>query len=129
MPEKSVPQERKGYSAAEKQRIMQRLSEERKRVEKNRESLKRYLADKRIYHYLGSEYYKVKDYKHSFYIKKEIIESLDNGVQEVELERTGYTSNRTQKGFIKWDSDRESILLSQSKVRIYYKPFEIEREY
>jgi predicted nucleic acid-binding Zn-ribbon protein len=129
MAEKSVPQERKGYSAAEKARIMQRLSEERKRVEKNRESLKRYLADKRIYNYLGSEYYKVKDYKHSFYIKKEIIESLDSAVQEVELERTGYTSNRTQKGFIKWDSARESILLSQSKVRIYYKPFEIEREY
>jgi len=120
-----LPETRKGYSGAEKQRIMQRLTEERKRLEKSKEALRRYLADKKLFTYLGSDYYKIKDYKHSFYIKKEIIESLDSSVQEVDLERTGYTSTRTQKGFIKWDSNRECILLSLSKVRIYYKPFEI----
>jgi hypothetical protein len=47
-------------------------------------------------------------------------------VQEVDLERTGYTAKGVMKGFIKWDSVRETILLSLSKVRIYYKPYEIE---
>jgi hypothetical protein len=120
---------KKRLSAEEKARVMQQLDEQRRQEQKAKESLKRYLKNKKVYDYRGNEYYKVKDYKNSFYIKKSIIEALDTTVQEVELERTGYTSNRTQKGFIKWDSMRETILLSLSKIRIYYKPFEIEEEY
>ncbi len=114
------------YTEAEKKRILEQLNEQRRQEQKARESLRRYLSDKKVYRYRGSEYYKVKDYKSAFYIKSSIIRSLDATVQEVELERTGYTSNRTQRGFIKWDSMQEKILLSESKVRIYYKPFEIE---
>jgi len=120
---------KKRLSAEEKARVMQQLDEQRRQEQKAKESLKRYLKNKKVYDYRGNEYYKVKDYKNSFYIKKSIIEALDTTVQEVELERTGYTSNRTQKGFIKWDSMREAVLLSLSKIRIYYKPFEIEEEY
>lgn len=120
---------KKRLSAEEKARVMQQLDEQRRQEQKAKESLKRYLKNKKVYDYRGNEYYKVKDYKNSFYIKKSIIEALDTTVQEVELERTGYTSNRTQKGFIKWDSMRETVLLSLSKIRIYYKPFEIEEEY
>ena len=120
---------KKRLSAEEKARVMQQLDEQRRQEQKAKESLKRYLKNKKVYDYRGNEYYKVKDYKNSFYIKRSIIEALDTTVQEVELERTGYTSNRTQKGFIKWDSMRETILLSLSKIRIYYKPFEIEEEY
>jgi hypothetical protein len=120
---------KKRLSAEEKARVMQQLDEQRRQEQKAKESLKRYLKNKKVYDYRGNEYYKVKDYKNSFYIKRSIIEALDTTVQEVELERTGYTSNRTQKGFIKWDSMRETVLLSLSKIRIYYKPFEIEEEY
>ena len=120
---------KKRLSAEEKARVMQQLDEQRRQEQKAKESLKRYLKNKKVYDYRGNEYYKVKDYKNSFYIKRSIIEALDTTVQEVELERTGYTSNRTQKGFIKWDSMREIVLLSLSKIRIYYKPFEIEEEY
>ena len=122
----SAQQKAARISAEEKARIMQQLDEQRRQEQKAKESLKRYLKNKKVYEYRGNEYYKVKDYKNSFYIKRSIIESLDTTVQEVDLERTGYTSNRTQKGFIKWDSMREAVLLSLSKIRIYYKPYEIE---
>ena len=54
------------------------------------------------------------------------MESLAETVVEVELERSGYTANRKQKGFIKWDPVRQSIMASLSKVRVYFKPFEVE---
>jgi predicted methyltransferase len=124
--EAPMSQENQQSSNTEKERIMQQLHEKRRLEQKNRESLRRYLADKKVYHYRGTEYYKVKDYKNSFYVLRSIVESLDTTVQEVDLERTGYTAKGVMKGFIKWDSVRETILLSLSKVRIYYKPYEIE---
>ena len=117
----------KPYTSDEKKRIMERLHEERKRKQQTIESLKKYLSDKKIYHYKGEEYYKVSDYKNSFYIKKSDINALDATVMEVELERAGYASNRSLKGLVKWDNIRETLLLSTSKIRIYYKPFHIEK--
>jgi hypothetical protein len=114
------------YSAMEKARIMAHLHDERKRTQKNIEAIKRYFANKKIFVYKGKEYYKVKDYKNSFYIKVSFIENLNSTVQEIELERSGYTTNRTQKGFIKWDTARNCVLISLSKVRVYYKPFQVE---
>jgi hypothetical protein len=121
-----MPEETDGHRDAQKARIMQQLDEKRRQEQKTKESLQRYLVNKKIYDYRGDEYYKVKDYKNSFYIKRDVIESLDTTVQEVDLERTGYSGSRLMKGFIKWDSVRETILLSLSKIRIYYKPYEIE---
>jgi hypothetical protein len=117
---------KKFFSAVEKQKIMQKLHEERRRTQRVRESIKRYLAGKKIYNYKGKEYYKVSDYKQNFYVETSVIHNLDIAVQEVVLERSGYTSNRTQKGFIKWDQSRETILISLSNIRVYYKPFTIE---
>jgi hypothetical protein len=114
------------YSAARKAQIMAHLHDERKRTQKNVEAIKQYFADKKIFVYKGKEYYKVKDYKNSFYIKTSFIENLNSTVQEIELERSGYTTNRTQKGFIKWDPNRKCVLISLSKVRVYYKPFQVE---
>ena len=91
------------------------------------EDIKAYLSDKKVHIYKGKEYYKVKDYKQSFYVSREIVESLSDTVREVELERSGYMEKRKQKGFIKWDKISKRILVSLSNVRIYYKPFEIEK--
>jgi hypothetical protein len=125
---KTESQKRITFSAVEKQRIMQQLHEERRRTQKSREAIKRYLSNKKIYTYKGSDYYKVSDYKQSFYIEASVMKSLDNSVCEIELERSGYTANRIQKGFIKWDQMRETILISLSKVRVYYKPFKVEED-
>ena len=117
----------KNYTDSEKQRIMQELNDRRQREQKAKEAVKAYLSDKKIYTYKGKEYYKVKDYKQNFYVPRNIMESLADTVREVELERSGYTANRRQKGFIKWDMMRKGILISLSNVRVYYKPFEIEK--
>ncbi len=121
-----LPQDRKGYSAAEKRRILQELDEERRRAQRTGEEIRRYLSDKKTYNYHGDLYYKVSDYKQSFYILKSILDTMGNTIQEIELERSGYTTNRKMKGFIKWDNMRGSFLISTSKVRVYYKPFEVE---
>jgi predicted methyltransferase len=115
------------YTDEEKQRILEELHEKRRREQKAKEAIKAYLADKRIYLYKGKEYYKVKDYKQSFYVLCDTVKSLADTIREVELEKSGYTANRRQKGFIKWDMTRKSILISLSNVRVYYKPFEIEK--
>ncbi|WP_416792677.1 hypothetical protein ACM66Z_05470 [Sulfurovum sp. ST-21] len=119
--------EKKVFSAEEKQRIMQELNEKRRKEQKSKEAIKRYLSDKKVYRYKGGEYYKVSDYKQSFYITASVIRTLADTVQEVELERSGYTANRTQKGFIKWDCIRECILISPDRVKVYYKPFYVEK--
>jgi len=124
--EEGTAQTTKRFSPEEKKKIMERLHERRRQEQKSKEAIRRYLADKKVYNYQGREYYKIKDYKYSFYISKEVMESLAETVVEVELERSGYTANRKQKGFIKWDPVRQSILVSLSKVRVYYKPFEVE---
>jgi len=115
------------YSSDEKRRILQELDERRKREQKAKEAIKAYLSDKKIYTYKGKEYYKVKDYKQSFYVPRETMESLADTIRDVELERSGYMANRRQKGFIKWDMTSKRILISLSNVRVYYKPFEIEK--
>ncbi len=124
--EEGASSNEKRFSPEEKKKIMERLNERRRQEQKSKEAIRRYLSRKKIYNYQGREYYKIKDYKYSFYISKEVMESLADTVVEVELERSGYTANRKQKGFIKWDPVRQSILVSLSKVRIYYKPFEVE---
>jgi len=122
----AMSKEKKTYSATEKERIMEHLQEERKRTQTNIEAIKHYFSDKKVFIYKGKKYYKVSDYKNSFYINASFIEALNSTVQEIELERSGYTSNRVQKGFIKWDPARNCVLISLSKVRIYYKPFQVE---
>jgi len=117
------------YSAEEKQRIMRQLHEERRRTQRAREAIKKYLSDKKVYTYKGSKYYKVSDYKQNFFVEASVMKRLDTTVQEVELERSGYTANRVQKGFIKWDQMRGAVLISLSKIRVYYKPFTVESEY
>jgi len=118
--------EQKSYTTDEKKRIMEHLHDERKRTQKNIEAIKQYFTDKKIFTYKGKEYYKVSDYKNSFYIRSSFINNLNSTVQEIELERSGYTTNRKQRGFIKWDPARKCVLISLSKVRLYYKPFQVE---
>jgi len=112
-----------------KEEIMAGLSEERRREQKVKEQIKRYLSDKKIYRHKGDTYYKLSDYKHSFYVKTQVLEAMGSSVQEVELERAGYTENRVKRGFIKWDDMREGILLSTDRIRIYYKPYHAEAAY
>jgi hypothetical protein len=89
-------------------------------------SLKEYLSNKKIYQFRGKSYYKLYDYKETYYIETEIFEHLAQGSKEVSLERNSQYSSRSAKGMIKWDPLQQKILLSQSKVRLYYKPFEVE---
>jgi len=67
------------------------------------------------------------DYKASYYVSVESLKAMGSAVQEVELERAGYTVNRIKKGFVKWDNTREGILLSTDRIRVYYKPFHLEK--
>jgi len=89
-------------------------------------SLQEYLANKKVYPYRGKPYYKLYDYKESYYINADIIKRLEEGPQEVELERNSQYSAKNPRGMVKWDPVRQQILLSQSKVRLYYKPFKID---
>jgi hypothetical protein len=89
------------------------------------ESLATYLENKKIYKFRSKNFYKVSNYKNSFYIKEDIFKKLSSGTQEVNLEKN-YKTNNNSKGLIKWDSQRRKILLSESKVRIYFQPFDVE---
>jgi len=89
-------------------------------------SLKEYLSDKKVYSYRGKPYYKLYDYKESYYINANTIKRLEEGPQEVELERNSQFNAKNLRGMVKWDPLRQQILLSQSKVRLYYKPFKID---
>ena len=90
-----------------------------------KESLAHYLSNKKSYEFRGNSYYKVKNYKASYYIDKKVFDLLGNGTQEVILEKNAQ-SNTREKGLIKWDVLRKQILISESKIRTYYQPFEME---
>ena len=90
-----------------------------------KESLAHYLSNKKLHKFRGNSYYKVKNYKASYYIDKNVFDLLGNGTQEVILEKNTQ-SNTREKGLIKWDVLRKQILISESKIRTYYQPFEIE---
>ena len=89
-------------------------------------SLQAYLANKKIYPFKGKSYYKLHDYKNAYYIDADIIKQLEEGSQEVELERNAQYSAKNPRGMIKWDPVRQQILLSQSKVRLFFKPFKVD---
>jgi len=90
-----------------------------------KESLAHYLSNKKLYEFRGNSYYKVKNYKASYYIDQKVFDLLSNGTQEVILEKNTQ-SNTREKSLIKWDELRKQILISESKIRTYYQPFEME---
>jgi hypothetical protein len=89
-------------------------------------TLNEYLLNKKIHPFRGKEYYKLYDYKETYYIETKVLEQLEKGSKEVSLERNSQYSSRSAKGMIKWDPLQQKILLSQSKIRLYYKPFDVE---
>ena len=89
-----------------------------------KKSLEAYLANKNVHTFRGKSYYKVKNYRNSFYIEKRIFDLLSEGTQEVLLERNAQY-NTKEKGLIKWDPQRKQILISESKMRVYYQPYEV----
>ena len=88
------------------------------------ESLKKYLENKKIYKYNGKSYYKAKNYTNNYYIDKDKIQALSSGAKEVILEKNSKGSNT--KGMIKWSPEQKKIMISESKIRSYYQPFDIE---
>ena len=109
-----------------KERIMAGLSEERRREQKVKEQIKRYLSNKKQHIYKGEKYYRLSDYKATYHVSVESLQAMGSAVQEVELKQVGYTAHRTKKGYAKWDSIRECILITVDRIRIYYKPFHVE---
>jgi len=87
------------------------------------ELLAQYLSTKKVHTFRGKSYYKVKDYKSSYFIDKTIIERLSSGPKEVTLEKNALTS--PVKGMVKWDNMQKKILISESKVQLLYKPFTV----
>ena len=88
------------------------------------ESLKQYLSDKRLYEYRGKKYYKVKNYTQQFYILQEEIEALTSAPKEIRLEQNHQLKTQP-KSLVKWDSGKKRIMISESKIRIYFQPFEV----
>ena len=89
------------------------------------ESLEQYLSGKKIITFRNKTYYKVKNYKNSYYISTNVFDHLSQGIQEVELEKNSQRTTKN-KGLIKWDPVRKQILVSESKIRLYFQPFEVE---
>ena len=89
------------------------------------DSLSHYLKDKKAQHFRGKTFYKAKNYKASYYIDESVLKLLHLGAQEVELESNSM-SRHMAKGLIKWDILQKRILISESKIREYFQPFEIE---
>jgi hypothetical protein len=87
------------------------------------ESLQQYLSDKKTYEYRGKSYYKLKNYRHQYYVPREIIESLTSAPKEIILEQN-HQIRAQPKGLAKWDAVRKRIMISESKVRVYFQPYE-----
>jgi hypothetical protein len=88
------------------------------------ESLQHYLSGKKTYEYRGKPYYKVKNYQHHFYVAKEIIESLTSAPKEITLEQNHQIKTHP-KGLAKWDAGRKRVMISESKIRVYFQPYEV----
>jgi len=89
------------------------------------ESLAKYLSNKRIHKFQNKAYYKVKNYTSNYYIEDKVFDRLSEGTQDVMLEKNSQLASKP-KGLMKWDVSRKKILISESKIRIYYQPFDVE---
>jgi len=89
-----------------------------------KESLTHYLSNKRIHQFRGNSYYKVKNYKSNYFVEQDVIVRLSSGPQEVSLEKNALSS--PAKGMIKWDNLQKKVLVSESRHRLIYEPFNIE---
>ena len=89
-----------------------------------RESLQAYLSSKRDFEYKSKHYYKLKNYKHQYYVPKEVVETLTSAPREVVLEQNQKIKN-PPKGLIKWDPNRKRIMVSENKIRVHFEPYDI----
>ncbi len=87
-------------------------------------TLKEYLSHKHSFEYRGKRYYKLKNYKHTYYVAKEDIDTLTTAPKEIILEKNQKLKT-PHKGLAKWDSSRKRIVISEDKIKIYFQPFDV----
>lgn len=116
------------FDAEEKRRILAELNEKRLKEQKRTERFKKIFLRKRIYHIEGKDFYKLSDGKRVYYVEKEKIGKILKGPQPMTLHTFRYASGGKRTGLAKWDPVSGQIMLSESALRIYFKPFRLEKE-
>ncbi|RRS30036.1 MAG: hypothetical protein P794_08770 [Epsilonproteobacteria bacterium (ex Lamellibrachia satsuma)] len=117
------------FTPLEKQKILNQLNQERLFRQKNDEMQKKRFENKKIYTIQNKKYYKIMDFKHSYYIKVENYKNISYAQTTVLLYTYTFTTMTVRKGLAKIDKATERILISNDALRIYFKPYILEEEH
>ncbi len=117
----------KCIDAEEKRRILAELNAKRLKEQRRTERFKKHFLKTRIYHIEGKEFYKLSDGKRAYFVEKEMLRKVIDGPKEMTLHTFRYASGGKRTGLAKWDPVSEQIMLSESALRVYFKPFKLEK--
>jgi len=114
-------------SLFEKNKIWNKLNEERLLRQKNKEIEKQRLANKKIYTIEHKKYYKLIGMRNDYYLQEKSLKNLSDSKRSVELYRYTFSGLKAQSGLIKLDKTANKIFISDDTLRVvYFESYELE---
>ena len=114
-------------SLFEKNKIWNKLNEERLFRQKNKEIEKQRLANKKIYTIDNKKYYKLMGMRNDYYLQIKSLKNLSTSKLIVELYRYTFSGLKAQSGLIKLDKTANKIFISDDTLRVvYFEPYELD---
>lgn len=109
-----------------KQKIREKLNEERKFAQKYKELARRRLKDKKVYKIANKVFHKFLDMERSYYIQIDDCKRFSSHPQIFSLYYEGFDGLKEKKVMIQIKDYSEKIFISDDTVKIYFKQFSLE---
>ena len=110
-----------------KNKIWNKLNEERLLRQKNKEMDRQRLSNKKIYTINDKKYYKLIGMRNDYYLKENSLKNLSASKLVVKLYRYTFSGLKVQSGLIKLDKTTNKIFASDDTLHVVcFEPYELE---
>ncbi len=110
-----------------KNKIWNKLNEERLLRQKNKEMDRQRLSNKKIYTINDKKYYKLIGMRNDYYLKENSLKNLSASKLVVQLYRYTFSGLKVQGGLIKLDKTTNKIFASDDTLHVVcFEPYELE---
>jgi len=116
------------FTPLEKKNILNHLNEQRLSRQENEEIQKKRFENKKIYTIQNKQYYKIIDMNRAYYLDVESCKNISYAQSIVLLYTYTFATMTARKGLAKIDKATKRILISNDALRVYFKPYTLEKE-
>ncbi len=114
-------------SLYEKKKIWEALNQDRLQYQKDKELEKERLKNKKIYAIYGKKYFKLVGENVDYYVLEDSLKNIPSSQYAIQLYGYSFSGMKIkERALIKMDKTTNNILISEDRVRVYFKSYKIE---